>query len=39
MEYKKEPSIRREDLKGTWAMQREAEWSSKQREELAQQAL
>ena len=31
--------MRREDLHGTWAMNREAEWSSKRREELAQQAL
>ncbi|MGZ3610695.1 MAG: agmatinase [Ktedonobacteraceae bacterium] len=39
MEFKKEHSIRKEDLKGTWAMQREAEWPSKQREELTQLAL
>ena len=31
--------MRREDLRGTWAMEREAEWSSKRREELAHQAL
>jgi agmatinase len=34
-----EAPMRREDLRGTWAMEREAEWSSKRREELAQQAL
>jgi agmatinase len=39
MEYEKETFIRREDLRGTWAMEREAEWSSKRHEELAQQAL
>lgn len=32
MEYKKELPIRREDLEGTWAMQRVAERTSKQRE-------
>ena len=31
--------MRREDLRGTWAMQREAEWPSTRREELVQQAL
>lgn len=31
--------MRREDLKGTWAMEKEAEWPSKRREEIAQQAL
>jgi agmatinase len=35
----KEAPMRREDLHGTWAMEREAEWPSKRREELAQQAL
>jgi len=34
----KEPPMRREDLTGTWAMEREAEWPSKRREEIAQQA-
>ena len=31
--------MRREDLRGTWAMQREAEWPSTQRDELARQGL
>jgi agmatinase len=31
--------MRREELRGTWAMQREAEWPSTRRDELAQQAL
>jgi len=31
--------MRREDLTGTWAMEREAEWPSKRREEIAQQAF
>jgi len=31
--------MRREDLRGTWAMQREAEWPSTQRDELVRQAL
>ena len=31
--------MKREDLRGTWAMQREAEWPSTQRAELARQAL
>ena len=31
--------MRREDLHGTWAMQREAEWPSMRRDELAHQAL
>ncbi len=31
--------MKREDLTGTWAMEREAQWPSKRREELAQQAL
>ena len=31
--------MRREDLRGTWAMEREAELPSKRREELVQQAL
>src|SRR5438270_8342201 len=31
--------MRREDLRGTWVMQREAEWPSTQRDELARQAL
>jgi hypothetical protein len=31
--------MRREDLTGTWAMDREAEWPSKRHAELAQQAL
>src|SRR5260370_30029102 len=31
--------MRRKDLHGTWAMEREAEWSSKRREELAHEAL
>ena len=31
--------MRREDLRGTWAMQREAEWPSIRRDELDQQAL
>lgn len=39
MEYKKEPPIRREDLEGTWAMQRVAERTSKQREVSTQLAL
>src|ERR1700730_492812 len=32
-------SMRREDLRGTWAMEREAEWPSTRRDELARQAL
>ena len=31
--------MRREDLRGTWAIQREAEWPSTRREELAREAL
>jgi len=31
--------MEREDLRGTWAMEREAEWPSTRREELVQQAL
>ncbi len=31
--------MRREDVTGTGAMEREAEWPSKRREEIAQQAL
>src|SRR2546421_5749452 len=31
--------MRREDLRGTWAMQREAEWPSTRRDELAREAL
>ena len=31
--------MRREDLRGTWAMQREAEWPSTRRDELVRQAL
>ena len=31
--------MRREDLRGTWAMEREAEWPSKRREELVEHAL
>ena len=31
--------MRREDLRGTWAMEREAELPSKRRDELVQQAL
>jgi hypothetical protein len=30
--------MRREDLHGTWAIERESEWPSKRWEELAQQA-
>jgi agmatinase len=39
MEYEKQTNIRRENLRGTWAMQREAEWPSKRRDEQIQQAL
>ena len=39
MEHEKEKPLRREDLRGTWAMEREAEWPSKRRDELVQQAL
>jgi agmatinase len=39
MQDEKETAIRREDLRGTWAMQREAEWPSNRRDELVQQAL
>ena len=31
--------MKREELRGTWAMEREAEWPSTRRDELAQQAL
>src|SRR5690242_1635398 len=31
--------VRREDLRGTWAMQREAAWPAKRRDELARAAL
>ncbi len=31
--------MRRDDLRGTWAMERESAWPSKRREELIQQAL
>ena len=31
--------MRREDLRGTWAMEREAQWPSTRRDELVQQAL
>ena len=31
--------MRREELRGTWAMEREAEWPSTRRDELVQQAL
>ncbi len=31
--------MRREELTGTWAMKREAQWPSKRREEIAQQSL
>ncbi len=32
-------SMRREDLTGTWAMHRKAQWPSKRHKELARQAL
>src|SRR5947209_7223599 len=36
---KGEGPMRREDLRGTWAMQREAEWPSTRRDELAREGL